>query len=52
MGNSLGITQEGLKTALRIRDDYRHRRPLILPGQEDRMLHLGGRNRCCRETHQ
>ena len=38
MGNSLGITQEGLKTALRIRDDYRHRRPLILPGQEDRML--------------
>ena len=38
MGNSLGITQEGLKTALRSRDDYRHRRPLILPGHEDRML--------------
>ena len=42
MTNALGITQDGLKTALRIKDDYRAHRPLILPGMlpgaEGRML--------------
>ena len=38
MANALGITQEGLRTALKIKDRYRKREPLVLPGAEDRML--------------
>jgi len=38
MANALGITQEGLKTALRIKDDYRHRRPILMPGETDRIV--------------
>ncbi|MDA0304725.1 MAG: hypothetical protein O3B76_00315 [Proteobacteria bacterium] len=38
MPNALGITQDGLKTALEIKDDYRHRRPLVLPYDKTRML--------------
>ncbi len=38
MPNALGITQGGLKTALKIKDDYRHRRPLVLPDDKTRML--------------
>ena len=38
MVNALGITQEGLRTALKIKDRYRKREPLVLPGAEDRML--------------
>ncbi|MEK9724129.1 MAG: hypothetical protein VW405_11700, partial [Rhodospirillaceae bacterium] len=38
MKNALGITQEGLKTALAIKDDYRHKRPILRPGQEDRIV--------------
>ena len=38
MANALGITQEGLRTALRIKDKYRKREPLVLPGAGDRML--------------
>jgi len=38
MKNALGITQEGLKTALKIKDDYRNKRPILMPGEEDRMV--------------
>ena len=38
MGNSLGITQAGLSTALEIKNDYKARRPILVPGEEDRML--------------
>ena len=38
MANALGITQEGLRTALKIKDRYRKHEPLVLPGAEDRML--------------
>lgn len=38
MTNSLGITHDGLKTALRIKDDYRHHRPLCVPGEDNRIL--------------
>ncbi|MBM3565697.1 MAG: hypothetical protein FJX42_06250, partial [Alphaproteobacteria bacterium] len=36
--NSLGITQEGLKAALRIKDDYRKGEPLCVPGERARIL--------------
>ncbi len=32
MTNALGITQDGLKAALRIKEDYRAHRPLLMPG--------------------
>jgi len=38
MANALGITQDGLKTALKIKQDYRQHLPLVLPGDETRML--------------
>ncbi|NQU60933.1 MAG: hypothetical protein HQ512_07360 [Rhodospirillales bacterium] len=38
MANALGITQDGLRTALKIKADYREHRPLVLPGDETRML--------------
>ncbi|MFQ5763563.1 MAG: hypothetical protein ACE5GT_01420, partial [Rhodospirillales bacterium] len=38
MANALGITQDGLRTALGIKEKYRRHEPLVLPGEEDRML--------------
>ena len=38
MGNALGITQDGLKTALEIKDNYRQHEPLLVPGAVDRIL--------------
>ncbi len=38
MANSLGITQEGLRTALKIKQDYKEHRPLVLPGDEASIL--------------
>jgi hypothetical protein len=34
----LGITEDGLKAALKIKDQYRKKEPLVLPGADDRML--------------
>ena len=33
MANALGITQEGLRTALEIKDRYRRREPIVVPGE-------------------
>jgi hypothetical protein len=38
MTNSLGITQEGLDTALKLKGDYKNHRPLMIPGDAARML--------------
>lgn len=38
MNNRLGITQEGLKVALDVKERYRERVPLCVPGEEDRIL--------------
>lgn len=38
MKNSLGISQDGLKSALGIKDDYRNKRPIMVPDDEQRML--------------
>lgn len=38
MANSLGVTQEGLKAALRIKEDYKRREPLCVPGERTRIL--------------
>ncbi|MBT3659330.1 MAG: hypothetical protein HOB37_06800 [Rhodospirillaceae bacterium] len=38
MANALGITQDGLKTALKIKDDYRNKRPILMPGEDDRLV--------------
>ena len=38
MANALGITQDGLKSALEIKSKYRKHEPLVLPGAKDRML--------------
>ena len=38
MRNELGITQEGLKTALKIKEDYLARRPILMPGENDRII--------------
>ncbi len=38
MRNELGITQEGLKTALKIKEDYLARRPIMMPGENDRII--------------
>ena len=38
MANALGITQDGLRAALEIKETYRRREPLVLPGDGDRML--------------
>ena len=35
MRNELGITQEGLKTALKIKEDYLARRPILMPDEND-----------------
>lgn len=35
---TLGITQEGLATALTVRENYRHRSVLCVPGEDDRIL--------------
>ncbi|MBO6520381.1 MAG: hypothetical protein JJ900_05740 [Rhodospirillales bacterium] len=36
--NALGISQDGLKTALGIKQSYKKREPLVIPGDEDRLL--------------
>lgn len=36
--NALGLSQEGLQTALGIKLSYKNREPLIIPGDEDRLL--------------
>jgi hypothetical protein len=36
--NALGISREGLQTALGIKQSYRDREPLVIPGEEDRLL--------------
>ena len=38
MQNALGITREGLKTALKIKEDYRARRPILMPDEHDRII--------------
>ncbi len=38
MADVLGIPEDGLKAALKIKADYRRHEPLILPGADDRML--------------
>lgn len=38
MSNSLGITQDGLNTALEIKNDYKAKRPILVPGESERML--------------
>ena len=38
MAYTLGITEDGLKAALKIKGQYRRKEPLILPGADDRML--------------
>lgn len=38
MSNSLGISQDGLKAALEIKDHYKKREPLLVPGEQDRIL--------------
>ncbi len=38
MTDTLGITHDGLKTALRIKDDYRNHRPLCVPGEDNKIL--------------
>jgi len=38
MSNSLGISQTGLKAALEIKEDYRKKRPILVPGEGERML--------------
>ena len=38
MRNDLGITQEGLKTALKIKEDYLARRPILMPDENDRIM--------------
>ena len=36
MANALGITQDGLKSALEIKSKSRKHEPLVLPGAKDR----------------
>ncbi len=36
--NALGISQDGLKAALEIKECYKHKEPLLIPGEADRML--------------
>ena len=38
MLNRMGITQKGLKTALKIKEDYRANRPILMPGKETHIL--------------
>lgn len=38
MSNSLGISQDGLKAALDIKEHYKNREPLLVPGELDRIL--------------
>ncbi len=38
VSNSLGITQEGLQVALKIKEDYRNHEPICLPGEDSRIL--------------
>ena len=38
MSNSLGITQDGLNTALGIKKDYVAKQPIMVPGEHERML--------------
>ena len=37
-GNSLGFTREGLKMALQIKQDYKNRQPICIPGEGTSML--------------
>jgi hypothetical protein len=36
--NALGISSEGLQTALSIKQSYKKREPLVIPGDDDRLL--------------
>ena len=38
MSNSLGISHEGVKVALTIKEDYKRGDPLCLPGASQRIL--------------
>jgi hypothetical protein len=38
MADVLGITEDGLKAAMKIKGQYRRKEPLILPGVDDRVL--------------
>ena len=38
MNNSLGITQDGLSAALEIKKNYIFSRPILVPGEDQRML--------------
>ena len=38
MLNRMGITQKGLKTALKIKEDYRANRPILMPGKKTHIL--------------
>jgi len=38
MSSVLGITQDGLKSALKIKEDYRNKRPILVPGEDGRLL--------------
>ena len=38
MANLLGLTQEGLETALRVKEDYKNGEPICVPGEDTRIL--------------
>ena len=38
MDGSLGISQEGLQTALQVKEDYRKGQPICVPGEHTRIL--------------
>lgn len=38
MRNTLGITQEGLETALQVKEDYKKGEPICVPGEQARLL--------------
>ena len=38
MENELGFTHEGLQAALRIKEDYKAKRPILMPGSKDTLL--------------
>ena len=38
MTNLLGITQEGLKAALKVKEDYRARRPILMPDENGQII--------------
>lgn len=38
MNNRFGISQEGIQAALQIKQDYKNKRPLVVPGDKARLL--------------